>query len=176
MLTGPAVKIPIIAVFTKYDLLVNQFLSRKPKPGRRANPEEEASKSLNSSVEKLQKVWKGSASSESAIAWVKMSISKDTDGKVMRDMLTSLTNVTRSKLRDVEGELWIPWAAAQQINARQKVELSIQCVPIPHVFKCNVHELPYNKYQSVDVYLMPDQLIRTGQSGHYLCLQHQLMS
>ena len=39
-----------------------------------------------------------------------------------------LTKVTRDNLGDVEGSLWVIWATAQQINARQKVELSIRCV------------------------------------------------
>jgi hypothetical protein len=39
-----------------------------------------------------------------------------------------LTKVTRKNLRDVEGSLWVLWATAQQINARQKVEISIRCV------------------------------------------------
>ena len=42
-------------------------------------------------------------------------------------MLVNLTKVTRENLRDVEGSLWALWATAQQINARQKVELSIRC-------------------------------------------------
>ena len=44
------------------------------------------------------------------------------------EMLVNLTKVTRDNLRDVEGSLWALWATAQQINARQKVELSIRCV------------------------------------------------
>lgn len=40
--------------------------------------------------------------------------------------LRKLTEVTRQSLHDVEGELWLPWAAAQQISARQKVEQSIR--------------------------------------------------
>jgi hypothetical protein len=36
-----------------------------------------------------------------------------------------LTKVTQENLRDIGGSLW---ATAQQINARQKVELSIRCV------------------------------------------------
>ena len=43
-------------------------------------------------------------------------------------MLVELTKVTRDNLRDVEGSLWALWATAQQINALQKVELSIRCV------------------------------------------------
>lgn len=134
-----AVNIPIIAVFTKYDVLINQFLmkdrSAKPKLERLANSEIKASESLNSSGDKLHGIWKRLSSTELPMAWVKMSISKDTDNKLIREMLISLTNVTRSKLRDVEGELWIPWATAQQVNARQKVELSIQYVLMIFVFK-----------------------------------------
>jgi len=40
-------------------------------------------------------------------------------------MLVALTKVTRDNLRNVEGSLWALWATAQQINARQKVDLSI---------------------------------------------------
>ena len=43
-------------------------------------------------------------------------------------MLVELTEVTRKNLRNVEGSLWALWATAQQINARQKIELSIRCV------------------------------------------------
>ena len=39
-----------------------------------------------------------------------------------------LTQVTRNNLRDVAGSLWALWATAQQINAHQKIELSIRCV------------------------------------------------
>jgi hypothetical protein len=40
----------------------------------------------------------------------------------------NLTKVTRDNLRNVEGSLWALWATAQQINARQKVELSIRYI------------------------------------------------
>ena len=44
-------------------------------------------------------------------------------------MLLELTQVTRDHLRArVGGSLWALWAAAQQINARQKVEISIRYV------------------------------------------------
>jgi hypothetical protein len=46
-----------------------------------------------------------------------------------------LTQVTRDNLQDVAGSLWAVWATAQQINARQKVELSIRCV----FSKINMH-------------------------------------
>jgi hypothetical protein len=43
-----------------------------------------------------------------------------------------LVAVTRTSLRDVEGKLWLPWAAAQQISSRQKVDQSIRCVSTQH--------------------------------------------
>ena len=49
-------------------------------------------------------------------------------------MLVELTKVTRENMRDVEGALWALWATAQQINARQKIELSIRNVFLHH--KC----------------------------------------
>jgi len=42
------------------------------------------------------------------------------------ETLKDLTNTTREILHDVEGELWVPWAVAQQINARQKVDTCIE--------------------------------------------------
>ena len=39
-----------------------------------------------------------------------------------------LTKATRENLWDVEGSLWVFWATAKQVNARQKVELSIRYV------------------------------------------------
>ena len=41
-------------------------------------------------------------------------------------MLIEFTQVTRDNLWDVAGSLWALWATAQQINACQKVELSIR--------------------------------------------------
>ena len=43
-------------------------------------------------------------------------------------MLVELTKATRENLWDVEGSLWVFWATAKQVNARQKVELSIRYV------------------------------------------------
>jgi hypothetical protein len=43
-------------------------------------------------------------------------------------MLKRLTETTRRCLHEVEGDLWVPWAAAQQINAQQKVNFSIKFV------------------------------------------------
>ena len=54
----------------------------------------------------------------------------------------NLTKVTRDNLRDVEGSLWALWATAQQINARQKIEISIRWVFFSTVNKyCNYDEI-----------------------------------
>jgi len=42
-----------------------------------------------------------------------------------KQTLISLTKFTRDKLQDVEHKLAVLWVAAQQVNARQKVEVSI---------------------------------------------------
>ena len=51
-----------------------------------------------------------------------------TDGGFVTEMLTELADVTRKMLHEVEGQLWVPWATAQQASARQKVQLSIEYV------------------------------------------------
>ncbi len=130
----PAVKIPIITVFTKYDILIGQFIlqdkSKRPIADKITDSKRKASESLRISAEKLKDTWKQLSSTElPPMAWVEMAISANTGAKLIKEMLKKLSNVTRDKLRDVEGELWIPWAMAQQVNARQKVMLSIQYVP-----------------------------------------------
>jgi len=47
------------------------------------------------------------------------------------ETLIDLTKFTRDKLTDVERELEVLWVAAQQVNARQKVEVSIRYCPWP---------------------------------------------
>ena len=42
------------------------------------------------------------------------------------ETLVDLTKFTRDQLKDVELELEVLWVAAQQVNARQKVEVSIR--------------------------------------------------
>ena len=50
------------------------------------------------------------------------------DGGCVIEMLLELADVTRNLLHEVEDELWVPWAMAQQASAHQKVELSIEYV------------------------------------------------
>ena len=145
-----AVKIPIITVFTKYDVLISQFMlqdkAKRPKAEKITYAEGKASESLRVSAEKLKDAWTELSSAElPPMAWVKMAISKNTEVKLIKEMLDNLANVTRDKLRDVEGELWIPWAMAQQVNARQKVVLSIQYVLTPnhfHILRLDLTPIP----------------------------------
>ena len=53
---------------------------------------------------------------------------------MIAETLISLTKFTRDKLQDVERELAVLWVAAQQVNARQKVEVSIRYCPSLPVF------------------------------------------
>jgi len=42
------------------------------------------------------------------------------------ETLIDLTTETRSRLHEVEDKLQVLWVTAQQVNARQKVEVSIR--------------------------------------------------
>jgi len=42
------------------------------------------------------------------------------------EMFIDLTNVTRERLQDVEPKLQVLWVAAQRVNAREKVKVSIR--------------------------------------------------
>ncbi len=48
------------------------------------------------------------------------------DATHISETLIDLTNETRSRLHDIEDKLRVLWVAAQQVNARQKVEVSIR--------------------------------------------------
>ena len=63
--------------------------------------------------------------------FISLILSLSIDATLITEKLIELTNVTRTMLHDVEGELWIPWATAQQVSARQKVELSIRYISVP---------------------------------------------
>jgi hypothetical protein len=131
------VKIPIIAVFTKYDVLVTQFWIQGSQPGkseqeRNDDAERSASDSFDSSVKELQEEW--------AIPCVKVSTTDHSAGRLfisplrslsinatrITETLIDLTNKTRSMLREVENKLHVLWVTAQQVNALQKVDVSIR--------------------------------------------------
>lgn len=107
--------IPLIAVFTKYDRLVIQFLIQDSQP--RDDAERNASGFFDCSVKELQE----KSPTNLPIACVKVS----TTDINLRKTLIDLTNETRNRLHEVEDKLRVLWVTAQQVNAQQKVEVSI---------------------------------------------------
>ena len=134
-----AVKIPVIVVLTKYDyLVVEHFRACDQKLPLRERKAE--------AIFRAERAFKG-ITKGLKVPFAPVSTQKeerdDYGGLLIRSitilfhfniatiagaMLINLTKVTRENLRDVEGSLWALWATAQQINARQKVDLSIRCV------------------------------------------------
>jgi len=106
-------KIPVVVVLSKYDLLVVEHVRAcghiPSGPNRTAEAEKRATNALTEVTKDLK------------VPFVPVSLKK----RFIKTTLLKLTEVTRDHLRDVEGALWALWATAQQINARQKVELSI---------------------------------------------------
>ncbi|CAA7257409.1 unnamed protein product [Cyclocybe aegerita] len=97
--------IPIIVVLTKYDLLVVEHF-------RDCGSVDEAKKRAAIAFEKV--------TTELKSPFVGVSTEEDRTATLL-----ALTKLTRQCLHDLEGSLWAVWATAQQINVRQKVELSI---------------------------------------------------
>jgi len=106
-------KIPVIIVFTKYDRLVVEHFRAcshiKSRPDRKTEAKRRAENAFKEVTKDLH------------FPFDPVSVEKEYRGT----MLLSLTQLTREQLGDVAGPLWALWATAQQINARQKVELSI---------------------------------------------------
>ncbi|TFK70237.1 hypothetical protein BDN72DRAFT_958955 [Pluteus cervinus] len=103
--------IPLIVVFTKFDLLVSEH-KRKLK----LSPDDARAKAEQTLQTRLVEDKFG----------INANCVRISTKASYVETLRELTDVTRQGLRDIEGELWLPWAAAQQINARQKVEQSIR--------------------------------------------------
>ncbi|KAI3600392.1 hypothetical protein WG66_001717 [Moniliophthora roreri] len=117
-------QIPVIIVFTKYDLLYNEKSKQRrkePLDTRRKNAEKDAAADLRKRVHEYPDF------DFKSVIWVPVS----TDPKYRNaqedglQMLRELTSVTRDRLRDIEGDLLVLWATAQQINAQQKVNYSV---------------------------------------------------
>ncbi|TFK69260.1 hypothetical protein BDN72DRAFT_622018 [Pluteus cervinus] len=105
-------EIPLIVVFTKFDVLVVERVRKlKLSPDHALAKAEEALRTRLADEHFPQ----------AGVEWVRIS-TKHGHFRTLKE----LTDVTRQSLHDVEGALWVPWALAQQINARQKVEQSIK--------------------------------------------------
>ncbi|KAH9008879.1 hypothetical protein EDB85DRAFT_2062920 [Lactarius pseudohatsudake] len=117
--------VAVIVVFTKYDVLFNEHYravkaAQGPdKPAStdtiRTDAEARAKGHLDALVKDFQPPFE----------YVTVSTHKRYPSLNRLDMLKGLAETTRRCLHDVEGDLWVPWAAAQQINAQQKVNFSI---------------------------------------------------
>ncbi|KAG6824246.1 hypothetical protein H0H92_007556, partial [Tricholoma furcatifolium] len=110
--------IPIIAVFTKYDLLVKQFFRQDTATSKEElfNAERKASESFSRSVKQLDSQTESLA--ELSIPSVKVSISYEKDS-----LISNLMNVTCERLQDVE-EKWI----ARQKSSTFEGHILIDCI------------------------------------------------
>jgi hypothetical protein len=123
---------------------VTQFWRQDNQPGkskqkRDDDAERNASDSFDRSVKELEEEWVKSPT-DLSIPCVKVSTvdtnkqslfispprSPSIDTTHITETLIDLTNETRSRLHEVENKLRVLWVAAQQVNAQQKVEVSIR--------------------------------------------------
>ena len=122
-------------VFTKYDVLVTQFWRQDSQPGkseqqRNVDAERSASDSFDSSVNELQEVSipcvKVSTDSSAGRLFISPLQSLSINATHITETLIDLTNETCGMLHEVEDKLHVLWATAQQVNAQQKVDVSIR--------------------------------------------------
>lgn len=123
---------------------MTQFWRQDNQPGKSKqqrvdDAERNASDSFDRSVKELQEEWVKSPT-DLSIPCVKVSTvdtneqslfispprSPSIDTTHITETLIDLTNETRSRLHEVENKLRVLWVAAQQVNAQQKVEVSIR--------------------------------------------------
>ena len=130
-------------VFTKYDLLVvEHFRDCNPKLSVHIRNEEAKKRALRAFSEvtkRIKEIFKVPFVPTSSLK----SVLKEYGGRLIifvtrlfpfksastaETMLVELSQVTRDNLQDVAGPLRALWASAQQVDAHQKVELSIRCI------------------------------------------------
>ncbi|KAI9449682.1 hypothetical protein BJY52DRAFT_1306519 [Lactarius psammicola] len=123
-------KVAVIVVFTKYDILFNEYY-RKGVKGVKAARSRASGKPIpditRTDVEKSAKHHLDALIDAFQLRFEYVTVSTDERYPILDriDMLKRLTETTRRCLHEVEGDMWVPWAAAQQINAQQKVNFSI---------------------------------------------------
>lgn len=121
-------KVAVIIVFTKYDILFNEHHRKVAKEVRslgnptntditRTEAEARAKRYLDALIDTSQR--------QAQRRFECVTVSTHERYPKCFNMLKGLTETTRKCLHEVEGDLWVPWAAAQQINAQQKVNFSI---------------------------------------------------
>jgi len=128
----PTLNVAIVIVFTKFDLLVNQYYT--------GDEEEATKKAENNLQEHIATLTSKFPNIRHATIFAHQrddsgSDNSDSDESVSedvvldRDRLKTLTKETLLSIHDVlQGDLWILWATAQQVNVTQKVDGSIECV------------------------------------------------
>ncbi|KAG6915006.1 hypothetical protein DXG01_013932 [Tephrocybe rancida] len=132
-----SLKVPVIVVFTKYDLLVNQYYSSMDKRGGeqinaselQPRAEKEAQSSLDASIKDFQQHAKLldrfpqlRNPFQRPINFVPVSTEEKYHD--FPKMLLDLTKITQKCLR--AKETLVPWAVAQRIDPKQKVECSLE--------------------------------------------------
>jgi hypothetical protein len=126
-----AVKIPVIVVFTKYDLLVMEHWLAATYhlcPIEKWKPQNAQRKHSKKLLKIFHLYLLPCRLRTIKVRYWVCNQPHFFDPVPAETKLLELTQVTRDHLRDVAGSLWALWATAQQINACQKVELSIRCV------------------------------------------------
>ncbi|THV00505.1 hypothetical protein K435DRAFT_964033 [Dendrothele bispora CBS 962.96] len=126
--TAQELQIPVIVVFTKYDVLFNEKYNELQAEDEEKEYEElEPIAETKAAAALKERLREFTDFDFSSVSWAQVSTGKDyKDVKGRLDMLQELTRVTRKCLHNVEADLWPSWAAAQQVNARQKIYFSIQ--------------------------------------------------
>ncbi|PPQ89283.1 hypothetical protein CVT25_000875 [Psilocybe cyanescens] len=114
--------IPAIAVFTKYDILVNEHYQKAQEVSTSESEidrisEENAGGYFNERIKDFQ--------DSTQVPCVRVSTDDDYPEDERLESLKKLVDVTRQCLHPVERELWVLWATAQQVSANQKVLRSI---------------------------------------------------
>ncbi|KAI9428861.1 hypothetical protein H4582DRAFT_2090844 [Lactarius indigo] len=118
------VKVAVIIVFTKYDVLFNEHY-QAAKAAQRHLGEPANTHEIRTDAEARAKHQLDELIGTSQRRFEYVTVSTHPQYPRCVDMLKALTETTRKCLHAVEGDLWVPWAAAQQINAQQKVNFSI---------------------------------------------------
>ncbi|KAF8804131.1 hypothetical protein BYT27DRAFT_7107900, partial [Phlegmacium glaucopus] len=117
-------KIPVIVVFTKYDMLVNEYY-QEALIANVSQWEIDLISERNAEISFNNRI--GDFRTSSQVPCVKVSTDEDYPG--LSSTLQELVDITRNCLHEVEGDLWILWATTQRISAHQKVQRSIRYAP-----------------------------------------------
>jgi hypothetical protein len=118
---------------------VTEFWRQDNQPGkskqkRGDDAERNASNSFDRSVKELQEEWvqspipcvKVSTDNNAQSLFISPPPSPSIDTTHTTETLIELTNQTRKRLHKVEDKLQVLWVTAQQVNAQQKVEVSVR--------------------------------------------------